>query len=109
MKQIKELKIRKADGEMDVEKNTKPEYWRSLDQLAETAEFESFMQREFPQHLEEVKANPVTRRKFLKLMGAAIALAGATACTRQPSEKIIPYVLPPEEVVPGKPLYYASA
>tara|TARA_B100000029_G_scaffold505920_1_gene587647 strand:- start:146607 stop:149624 length:3018 start_codon:yes stop_codon:yes gene_type:complete len=109
MKQIKELKTRKADGEMDVEKNSKPEYWRSLDQLAETAEFESFMQREFPQHLEEVKANPVTRRKFLKLMGASIALAGATACTRQPSEKIIPYVLPPEEVVPGKPLYYASA
>ena len=67
------------------------------------------MEKEFPQHVEEVKANPVSRRKFLKLMGASIALAGATACTRQPSEKIIPYVLPPEEIVPGKPLYYASA
>ena len=94
---------------MNAGKNGAPEYWRSMDQLADTEEFQSFMEKEFPQHVEEVKANPVSRRKFLKLMGASIALAGATACTRQPSEKIIPYVLPPEEVVPGKPLYYASA
>ncbi len=94
---------------MNAGKNGAPEYWRSMDQLADTEEFQSFMEKEFPQHVEEVKANPVSRRKFLKLMGASIALAGATACTRQRSEKIIPYVLPPEEVVPGKPLYYASA
>lgn len=94
---------------MNAGKNGAPEYWRSMDQLADTEEFQSFMEKEFPQHVEEVKANPVSRRKFLKLMGASIALAGAAACTRQPSEKIIPYVLPPEEVVPGKPLYYASA
>ena len=93
---------------MNLAKNGGPEYWRSLDQLAETEEFQTFMEKEFPQHVEEVKANPVSRRKFLKLMGASVALAGA-ACTRQPSEKIIPYVLPPEEVVPGKALYYASA
>ena len=93
---------------MNLAKNVGPEYWRSLDQLAETEEFQTFMEKEFPQHVEEVKANPVSRRKFLKLMGASVALAGA-ACTRQPSEKIIPYVLPPEEVVPGKALYYASA
>lgn len=96
-------------GETNAGHNGAPEYWRSLDQLAGTEEFQSFMEKEFPQHVEEVKANPVSRRKFLKLMGASIALAGATACTRQPSEKIIPYVLPPEEIVPGKPLYYASA
>ena len=94
---------------MNAGKNGAPEYWRSMDELAGTEEFQSFMEKEFPQHVEEVKANPVSRRKFLKLMGASIALAGATACTRQPSEKIIPYVLAPEEVVPGKPLYYASA
>lgn len=101
-----------ATGNGTTGKNGPPEYWRSLDQLAETEEFHSFMEKEFPQHVEEVKANPVSRRKFLKLMGASIALAGmagATACTRQPTEKIIPYVLPPEEIVPGKPLYYASA
>ena len=110
MNQTSERHITEA-GAMNARKNGAPEYWRSLDQLAETEEFQSFMEKEFPQHVEEVKANPVSRRKFLKLMGASIALAGATAsaCTRQPSEKIIPYVLPPEEIVPGKPLYYASA
>src|SRR5437588_5162273 len=50
----------------------------------------------------------LSRRKFIKLMGASIALAG-TSCTRQPPEKIVPYVRQPEEVVPGKPLYYATA
>src|SRR5436305_10709757 len=53
--------------------------------------------------------NDLSRRKFIKLMGASIALAGAAGCTRQPPEKIVPYVRQPEEVVPGKPLYYATA
>src|SRR4249919_993725 len=42
-------------------------------------------------------------------MGASLALAGVTACTRQPPEKIVPYVRQPEEIVPGKPLFYATA
>src|SRR5690606_33617078 len=49
------------------------------------------------------------RRSFLKLMGASMGLAGLTACTRQPEEKIVPYVRAPEQMVPGKPLFYASA
>src|SRR5437764_1483064 len=53
--------------------------------------------------------NDLSRRKFLTLMGASIALAGAAGCTRQPPERIVPYVRQPEEVVPGKPLYYATA
>ncbi|SVC34029.1 uncharacterized protein METZ01_LOCUS286883, partial [marine metagenome] len=73
-----------------------PQYWRSLEELADTDEFQTFMIKEFPQHMEEVKANPVSRRNFLKLMGASMALAGASACTRQPSEKIVPYVQRPE-------------
>lgn len=89
--------------------NNGPEYWRSIDQLAETDEFQSFMEKEFPQHIEEVKANPVSRRNFLKLMGASMALAGAVACTKQPTEKIVPYVERPEDIVPGVPLFYASA
>ena len=51
----------------------------------------------------------LSRRKFIKLMGASIALASATGCTRQPPENIVPYVRQPEEMVPGKPLYYATA
>jgi molybdopterin-containing oxidoreductase family iron-sulfur binding subunit len=50
----------------------------------------------------------VSRRQFLQLMGAAIALAGG-ACTTAPREKIVPYVRAPEALVPGKPLFYATA
>ena len=49
------------------------------------------------------------RRDLFKFVGASLALAGASACTRQPAEKIVPYVRQPEEIVPGKPLFYATA
>ncbi|MFN7996200.1 MAG: 4Fe-4S dicluster domain-containing protein [Bryobacteraceae bacterium] len=51
----------------------------------------------------------VNRRRFLELMGAAVAMAGAAGCTRQPTEFIMPYVEPPENVIPGRPSYYATA
>ena len=84
------------------------EYWRSLEAVAETPEFKEFLHREFPQNASEW-LDPVGRRGFLKLMGASLALAGVTACTRQPDEAIVPYVRQPEELVPGKPLFYATA
>jgi MoCo/4Fe-4S cofactor protein with predicted Tat translocation signal len=82
------------------------QYWRSLDQLADTPEFREFLEREFPQGASEL-SNPITRRHFLTLMGASLALAGLAGC-RRPVEKIIPYVVPPEELVPGIPQYYAT-
>jgi MoCo/4Fe-4S cofactor protein with predicted Tat translocation signal len=85
-----------------------PEYWRSLDELADTPEFQELLHREFPQGASEL-TDPVSRRTFAKLMGASLALAGVTACTRQPAEKIVPYVRQPEEIIPGKPLYFATA
>ncbi len=84
------------------------DYWRSLEELADTPEFRELLHREFPQGASELM-DPVSRRTFAKLMGASLALAGITACTRQPAEKIVPYVRQPEEIVPGKPLYYATA
>jgi MoCo/4Fe-4S cofactor protein with predicted Tat translocation signal len=84
------------------------EYWRSLESVAETPEFKEFLHREFPQHASEW-LDPVGRRNFLKLMGASLALAGVSACTRQPNEELVPYVRQPEEIVPGKPLFYATA
>jgi MoCo/4Fe-4S cofactor protein with predicted Tat translocation signal len=84
------------------------EYWRSLEAVAETPEFKSFLHREFPQNASEW-LDPKGRRGFLKLMGASLALAGVSACTRQPAESIVPYVRQPEEIVPGKPLFYATA
>ena len=84
------------------------EYWRSLEAVSETPEFKEFLHREFPQNASEW-LDPVGRRGFLKLMGASLTLAGVTACTRQPQEAILPYVRQPEEIVPGKPLFYATA
>jgi molybdopterin-containing oxidoreductase family iron-sulfur binding subunit len=51
----------------------------------------------------------LSRRRFLELMGASLALASLTGCTRQPVETIVPYVKQPEEVIPGRPLFFATA
>src|SRR3954468_10793931 len=82
--------------------------WRSLEELANTPEFQQRLQREFPALASEW-SDPVSRRHFLKLMSASVALAGLTACTRQPLERIVPYVVQPENIVPGVPLYFATA
>src|SRR5882672_9121458 len=83
-------------------------YWRSLEELADSPEFREFVEREYPQHAEEWD-DPVERRTFLKLMGASLALAGLSGCVYQPPEKIVPYVKQPEEEVPGKALFFATA
>ena len=83
-------------------------YWRSLEEVARTPQFEEFLHREFPENASEW-FDEVSRRNFLKLMGASLALAGVTGCTRRPIQKIVPYVKQPEEIVPGKPLYFATA
>ena len=85
-----------------------PDYWRSLDEVADTPEFRELLHREFPEGATEW-TDPVGRREFLKLMGASLALAGLTACRSQPSDKIVPYARAPEEVIPGKPLFFATA
>jgi molybdopterin-containing oxidoreductase family iron-sulfur binding subunit len=83
-------------------------YWRSLEELADSEEFQEVLHREFPENADEWN-DPVGRRKFMKLMGASLALAGFAACTRQPAEHILPYVRQPEEIVPGRPLFFATA
>jgi len=85
-----------------------PEYWRSLEELAGSAEFQEMMHREFPKGASEW-LDSVSRRGFLKLMGASLAMAGMTACTKQPLEPIVPYVRQPEAVIPGVPMFYATA
>jgi molybdopterin-containing oxidoreductase family iron-sulfur binding subunit len=85
-----------------------PEYWRSLEELADSQAFQEFVQREFPNQASEWH-DTVSRRHFLQLMGASLALAGLGACSRQPEEKIVPYVRAPREaIVPGQPLYFAT-
>ncbi|MGB6192313.1 MAG: TAT-variant-translocated molybdopterin oxidoreductase [Terracidiphilus sp.] len=83
-------------------------YWRSVDELANTAEFQAAVEREFPSAAQEW-IDPVSRRGFMKLMGASMALAGLAGCTKQPDEPIYPYVKAPEDLVLGKPNYFATA
>ncbi|MGI8786086.1 MAG: TAT-variant-translocated molybdopterin oxidoreductase [Acidobacteriota bacterium] len=88
--------------------NAGKQYWRGLEELAETPEFLQFLQREFPQQASEWN-DPVGRRMFLRLMAASLGLAGLGGCSTQPAEHIVPYVKQPEETIPGKPLFFATA
>src|SRR5277367_3451880 len=83
-------------------------YWRSVDELADTPAFREMVQREFPSQAAEW-IDPVSRRGFLKVMGASMALAGLSGCTKQPDEPIYPYIKAPEDMILGKPNYFASA
>ena len=83
-------------------------YWRSLGELSDSPQFREYLHREFPEQASEWN-DPKGRREFMKLMSASLALAGVGACTRQPVEQIVPYVRQPEDIVPGRPLFYASA
>jgi molybdopterin-containing oxidoreductase family iron-sulfur binding subunit len=87
-----------------------PHFWRSLEEYLDTPEFQEMLHREFPEQASEW-TDPVTRRRFLQLMGASLALMGVNGCSTQPAprDKIMPYVRQPEAIVPGKPLYFASA
>ena len=88
-------------------------YWRSLDELAETPEFRRFVEAEFPSRTGEL-VDPLSRRRFLQVMGASLAMAGLTGCddlirVRWPKEEILPFASRPEGRHPGTPVYYASA
>lgn len=87
------------------------QFWRSLDQLVDTPEFRELIEREFPRGASEM-ADGTSRRTFLKLMGASMALAGLSGCTfaiRQPQEKVAPFTRAPIEQTPGIPTHYATA
>ena len=94
-----QAKLAKAKG---------PAFWRSLDELSAAEGFQDFLHREFPRQAGEW-LDDEGRRNFLKIMGASLALAGLGACTKQPTEYIMPYVEAPEKAVAGKPLFYATA
>ncbi len=84
--------------------------WRSLEEARRPSLSEAEQEalaREFPlaYHQAETDGN---RRDFLRVMGASLGLAGLGACVRQPEEKILPYVKQPEDLIPGKPAFYAT-
>lgn len=85
-------------------------YWRSVEEYADTADFHEWLQREFPAGASEMEGDDVSRRSFLKLMGASFALAGfGLAGCRRPESHIVPFTAMPEWMVLGKYLHYSSA
>lgn len=84
------------------------EYWRGVEEYADSPEFAEYVKREFPDHAESWD-DSVSRRNFIKVMGASLALAGLSGCVIQPPEKIVPYVRQNEDMLPGKPLYFATS
>ncbi|HEX9162486.1 MAG TPA: TAT-variant-translocated molybdopterin oxidoreductase, partial [Thermoanaerobaculia bacterium] len=102
-----EKKLTFSDFRQRIGDTKNPEYWRSLEQLTRSEVFDDFMHDEFPQQALALDYG-VDRRDFVKLMGASIAMAGLAACS-QPDQKIIPYVNQPENLIPGKPIFFASA
>src|SRR5689334_23056651 len=86
-------------------------YWRSLEELEQTPEFRTCLEREFPQGASEW-SEPLTRRHFMKIMSASFLLAGfglAGSGCRRPEERIEPFGKMPENYLHGVPQYYATA
>jgi molybdopterin-containing oxidoreductase family iron-sulfur binding subunit len=90
-------------------------YWRSLGRpgrtrlpLADVSEHDHA--REFPAGADELEIPAgASRRKFMGILGASTALAGITGCVRKPVENILPFSKRPEDLIPGEPVYYATA
>jgi molybdopterin-containing oxidoreductase family iron-sulfur binding subunit len=86
-----------------------PAWWRSLDELAGSAEFQEKLDREFPSLAAQI-GDPVSRRSFMKVMGASLGLLGLTGCFwKRPQGQIVPSVNPPDGEIPGRPMYFATA
>jgi molybdopterin-containing oxidoreductase family iron-sulfur binding subunit len=83
-----------------------PEYWRSRAQLEGDPAVRGFAQGEFPEGADQAPTG-IGRRQMLGLMGASASMAWLAAC-RRPEEAIVPYVVPPEQIIPGVPEYYAT-
>jgi molybdopterin-containing oxidoreductase family iron-sulfur binding subunit len=85
-------------------------YWRSVEELADSPEFREKLAREFPQGAAELEGDEVSRRGFMKFMGASLALAGIglSGC-RRPELHLVPFSKGLEWEVPGRPLHYATS
>ncbi|HEX3446439.1 MAG TPA: TAT-variant-translocated molybdopterin oxidoreductase [Chthoniobacterales bacterium] len=95
----------RADGSL---RSDSGEQWSSLEQLADAPEFRKWLHQEFAAGSSEF-SEPLARRQFIRLMGASLALTGLGACTRPPQQKIVSYLEQPENLVSGRPLFFATA
>ena len=93
-------------------------YWKSVEELNENSSIvETLRNNEFVEEIptdeflsdkEALSSSSTTRRDFLKYVGFTTAAATLAAC-EGPVHKSIPYVLQPEQIVPGVADYYATS
>ncbi len=103
-------KMTLAEVRTRLQGQTGKRFWKNLDELADTPSFRELMQEEFPRQASGGEwVNAVSRRGFMKVMGASFALAGLAGCTKQPDEPIYPYIKQPEDLILGIPNYFATA
>src|SRR5437868_6443930 len=96
--------------EHPTEELTGKQYWRSLSELSDTPEFRGWLEREFPAGAAQIEGDEWSRRGFLKLMGASMALAGfGLGGCRRPEAHLVPFTKSAEWTIPGKALFYATA
>ncbi|MES2391747.1 MAG: TAT-variant-translocated molybdopterin oxidoreductase [Acidobacteriota bacterium] len=107
---IQPAKMTLAEVRTKLEGKTGKRFWKHLDELADSPAFQEMVKEEFPRQAGANEwVDSVSRRGFMKVMGASFALAGLAGCTKQPDEPIFPYVKQPEDLVLGKPNYFATA
>lgn len=82
--------------------------WRSLSELADDPSFIARAKEEFPSLTESLDL-PHDRRRVLKLISAALAMAGLGGCGAAPEGDLIPAVRVPPSIIPALPNYYATA
>jgi len=109
--QIARAKLTLAEVQTKLQGKTGRRFWKNLDELSEDPEFHEMMAEEFPRQAmgSGEWVDPITRRGFMKVMGASLALAGLAGCTKQPDEPIFPYIKQPEDLVLGRPMFFATA
>ncbi|MDP3981471.1 MAG: TAT-variant-translocated molybdopterin oxidoreductase [Chlamydiota bacterium] len=84
------------------------DYWRSLEELSQTDAFKKYVEKEMPQQA-AMWDQYISRRHFLQFMGSSLMMVYLSGCARQPDETIVPYAKEPVEMIPGKPLHFATA
>src|SRR2546422_5083031 len=84
-------------------------YWRTLEELADTEAFQELLRQEYPEQA-PLWPESMSRRRFLSLMGASLALAGLGGCSVRPApaRTVVPQVRAPGEAVPRPPLVFAT-
>jgi MoCo/4Fe-4S cofactor protein with predicted Tat translocation signal len=107
--QIEPAKLTLAEVHARLDGKTGKRFWKNLDELADTPAFHELMEQEFPRQSGSGEwVDPLSRRGFMKVMGASFALAGLAGCTKQPDEEIHAYIKQPEDLVLGRPMYFAT-